>query len=133
MPEAAIEKTYKFRTSASSICGLSLTRRTFLSQEERMTQLTHIQPADLGEADQALKTKHRAVWASGNYAAVVTDIVSELVPDPGRGGRDQARRSGTGRRDGYRQRNRPRSANRRTGDRLRSHARTDGGRQEVGR
>jgi len=29
-----------------------------------MTQLTHIQPADLGEADQALKTKHRAVWAS---------------------------------------------------------------------
>ena len=45
-----------------------------------MTQLTHIQPADLGEADQALKTKHRAVWASGNYAAVVTDIVSELGP-----------------------------------------------------
>ena len=45
-----------------------------------MTQLTHIQPADLGEADQALKAKHRGVWASGNYAAVVTDIVSELGP-----------------------------------------------------
>lgn len=45
-----------------------------------MTQLTHIQPADLGEADQALKTKHRAVWASGNYASVVNDIVHELGP-----------------------------------------------------
>ena len=45
-----------------------------------MTQLTHIQPADLGEADQALKTKHRAVWASGNYATVVDDLVHELGP-----------------------------------------------------
>jgi SAM-dependent methyltransferase len=45
-----------------------------------MTQLTHIQPADLGEADQALKTKHRAVWASGNYANVVDDLVHELGP-----------------------------------------------------
>jgi SAM-dependent methyltransferase len=45
-----------------------------------MTQLTHIQPADLCEADQALKTKHRAVWASGNYANVVNDIVHELGP-----------------------------------------------------
>jgi ubiquinone/menaquinone biosynthesis C-methylase UbiE len=45
-----------------------------------MTQLTHIEPADLGEADRTLKTKHRAMWASGNYPAVVTDIVSELGP-----------------------------------------------------
>ena len=45
-----------------------------------MTQLTHIQPADLGEADQALKTKHRAVWASGNYSAVVNDLVNPLGP-----------------------------------------------------
>ena len=45
-----------------------------------MTQLTHIEPADLGEADRTLKTKHRAMWASGNYQAVVTDIVSELGP-----------------------------------------------------
>jgi ubiquinone/menaquinone biosynthesis C-methylase UbiE len=45
-----------------------------------MTQLTHIQPADLGEADQALKTKHRAVWASGDYANVVDDLVHELGP-----------------------------------------------------
>jgi SAM-dependent methyltransferase len=45
-----------------------------------MTQLTRIEPADLGEGDHALKTKHRAVWASGNYAAVVNDLVSELGP-----------------------------------------------------
>jgi ubiquinone/menaquinone biosynthesis C-methylase UbiE len=45
-----------------------------------MTQLTHIQPADLGEADRALKTKHRAMWASGSYPTVVTDLVHELGP-----------------------------------------------------
>ena len=45
-----------------------------------MTQLTYIEPADLGEADRALKTKHRSMWASGNYAAVVTDLVGELGP-----------------------------------------------------
>jgi ubiquinone/menaquinone biosynthesis C-methylase UbiE len=45
-----------------------------------MRQPTHIQPVDLGEADRALKTKHRAMWASGNYPAVVTDLVSPLGP-----------------------------------------------------
>jgi hypothetical protein len=45
-----------------------------------MTQLTHIEPADLGETDRTLKAKHRAMWASGNYPAVVTDIISELGP-----------------------------------------------------
>jgi SAM-dependent methyltransferase len=45
-----------------------------------MAQLTHIEPADLGETDRTLKTKHRAMWASGNYPAVVTDIVSKLGP-----------------------------------------------------
>jgi len=45
-----------------------------------MAQLRHIQPADLGEADRALKTKHRAMWASGNYSAVVTDVVAPLGP-----------------------------------------------------
>jgi ubiquinone/menaquinone biosynthesis C-methylase UbiE len=45
-----------------------------------MTQLRHIQPADLGEADRALKTKHRAMWASGDYSAVVTDVVAPLGP-----------------------------------------------------
>jgi SAM-dependent methyltransferase len=45
-----------------------------------MPQPTHIQPADLGEADRALKTKHRAMWATGDYHAVVTDAVSPLGP-----------------------------------------------------
>jgi len=45
-----------------------------------MPQPTHIEPADLGEADRALKTKHRAMWATGDYHAVVTDVVSPLGP-----------------------------------------------------
>ena len=35
---------------------------------------------DLGEADRALKSKHRAMWASGDYAAVAHEIVGELGP-----------------------------------------------------
>ena len=45
-----------------------------------MAQLRHIQPADLGEADRALKTKHRVMWAMGNYPTVVTDVVAPLGP-----------------------------------------------------
>ena len=45
-----------------------------------MTQLRHIEPADLGGADRVLKTKHRAMWASGNYPAVVNDVVAPLGP-----------------------------------------------------
>jgi len=30
------------------------------------------QPADPGAADQALKSKHRAMWALGDYSAVAT-------------------------------------------------------------
>jgi 2-polyprenyl-3-methyl-5-hydroxy-6-metoxy-1,4-benzoquinol methylase len=45
-----------------------------------MPQPTHIEPADLGEANRALKTKHRAMWATGDYHAVVTDVVSPLGP-----------------------------------------------------
>ena len=41
---------------------------------------TQSRPADLGPADQALKAKHRAMWALGNYAAVATDIISALGP-----------------------------------------------------
>jgi ubiquinone/menaquinone biosynthesis C-methylase UbiE len=44
------------------------------------TAVTHIQPADLGEADRALKGRHAAMWASGDYPAVVTDLVGELGP-----------------------------------------------------
>ena len=36
--------------------------------------------ADADEADRALKAKHRAMWALGDYPAVVTDIVSPLGP-----------------------------------------------------
>jgi hypothetical protein len=97
-----------------------------------MAQLTRIEPADLGEGDQALKTKHRAMWASGNYAAVVNDLVSELGPvlvetmeiKPGDLVLDVA--AGTGNAAIP-------AASRRTGDRLRPHPRTDGARQEVGR
>jgi len=45
-----------------------------------VTQLRHIEPTDLGEADRALKTKHRTMWATGNYPSVVTDVVAPLGP-----------------------------------------------------
>ena len=45
-----------------------------------MTQLRHIEPTDLGEADRALKTKHRAMWAMGDYPTVVTDVGAPLGP-----------------------------------------------------
>ncbi len=32
------------------------------------------------EADRQLKAKHRALWASGNYAAVAADLIPELGP-----------------------------------------------------
>jgi SAM-dependent methyltransferase len=35
---------------------------------------------DAVEADRALKAKHRAMWASGDYPALVTDIISSLGP-----------------------------------------------------
>lgn len=37
-------------------------------------------PADLGEADRALKAKHATMWALGDYAAVATEIVGDLGP-----------------------------------------------------
>jgi len=45
-----------------------------------VTQLRHIEPTDLGEADRALKTKHRAMWAMGDYPTVVSDVVAPLGP-----------------------------------------------------
>ena len=36
-------------------------------------------PADLA-ADRALKAKHRAVWASGDYPSVATNLISDLGP-----------------------------------------------------
>ncbi|MFJ5549178.1 class I SAM-dependent methyltransferase [Streptomyces sp. NPDC093225] len=37
------------------------------------------------QADQALKAKHRAMWALGDYPAVVTEVVAELGPELVRG------------------------------------------------
>ena len=45
-----------------------------------MTNMTVARPADLGAADRALKAKHAAMWALGNYDAVATDLVGELGP-----------------------------------------------------
>jgi SAM-dependent methyltransferase len=45
-----------------------------------MTSPVTTRPADLGPADQALKAKHRAMWALGNYDAVATQIVGDLGP-----------------------------------------------------
>ena len=42
--------------------------------------VTQPQPPDLGAADQALKEKHRAMWALGNYDAVATEIIADLGP-----------------------------------------------------
>ncbi len=36
--------------------------------------------ADPDAADRALKTKHRRMWALGNYSAVATEIIAELGP-----------------------------------------------------
>ncbi len=33
------------------------------------------------DADRALKAKHRALWASGNYPAVATELIAELGPE----------------------------------------------------
>src|SRR5688572_16326370 len=37
-------------------------------------------PTDALEADRALKSKHRAMWALGNYAAVAAEIIPALGP-----------------------------------------------------
>ena len=38
------------------------------------------QTIDAVEADRALKAKHRAMWAMGDYAAVATEVISPLGP-----------------------------------------------------
>ena len=38
------------------------------------------QTIDTIEADRALKAKHRAMWAMGDYAAVATEVISPLGP-----------------------------------------------------
>lgn len=41
---------------------------------------TTTSPVGLEDADRALKAKHRATWALGNYAAVATEVIAELGP-----------------------------------------------------
>src|SRR6188472_1407326 len=36
---------------------------------------------DQTEADRALKAKHRAMWALGDYPAVAIDVIPELGPE----------------------------------------------------
>ena len=43
-----------------------------------MTSSVQNPAADLGEADRALKAKHRTMWALGNYDAVATEIIADL-------------------------------------------------------
>jgi SAM-dependent methyltransferase len=44
-----------------------------------MSQSTQRPTTDL-EADRALKTRHRAMWALGDYPAVATDVIPQLGP-----------------------------------------------------
>jgi SAM-dependent methyltransferase len=40
----------------------------------------HAPAADRGEADQALKARHRSMWALGDYSAVASEIISGFGP-----------------------------------------------------
>lgn len=45
-----------------------------------MSEATGTDLSEGDAADRALKAKHRAMWASGNYAALASDIISQLGP-----------------------------------------------------
>jgi len=45
-----------------------------------MTEATGTDFSGADAADRALKAKHRAMWASGDYPALASDIISELGP-----------------------------------------------------
>src|SRR4029078_12141679 len=49
------------------------------STKGRRPEMT-TEPTNTAEAARALKAKHRAMWAFGDYPAVVTDLVSPLGP-----------------------------------------------------
>src|SRR4051794_32976398 len=40
----------------------------------------HVPAADRGEADQALKARHRTMWALGDYSAVASEIIAGFGP-----------------------------------------------------
>jgi ubiquinone/menaquinone biosynthesis C-methylase UbiE len=46
-----------------------------MSTTEQHVEATH------DDADRALKAKHRALWASGDYHAVATELIGELGPE----------------------------------------------------
>ena len=60
--------------------------------------------------DRALKARHRAMWALGDYPSVASDVIPELGPVLVDGDRCPPRRPGAGRRRGHRQRRRTRRA-----------------------
>ena len=76
------------------------------------------------DADRALKAKHAAMWALGDYPAVATEIIAALGPGPRRGRRHRGRPARARRRRRLRQRRHPgRRAPARDVDRQRPDAR----------
>ena len=73
-------------------------------------------------ADRALKAKHRAMWALGDYPAVAIDVIPELGPELVAASRRARRGPGARRRRRHRERRRARRADRRRGGRLRPDA-----------
>ena len=65
----------------------------------------------------AIKVKHRALWASGDYPAVATQVIAESGVDAGRRGRDPRARACTGRRCRLGECRDPGCRDRRRGDR----------------
>lgn len=43
--------------------------------------MTGTTSSDQADADAALKAKHRALWASGDYATIASDLISSLGPE----------------------------------------------------
>ena len=48
--------------------------------------MSTIEQVSAKDADRALKAKHRALWASGDYAAVAAELIPELGPELVRAG-----------------------------------------------
>src|SRR5262249_57965023 len=53
---------------------------TFRPQRARRLGKMSTMTSDAADADRALKAKHRAMWASGDYAAVAAEVVPQLGP-----------------------------------------------------
>ena len=99
--------------------------------DEQETAMT--ETIDQFTADRALKAKHRAMWALGDYPAVAIDVIPELGPELRRRRRRPRRRPGPRHRRRHRQRRRPRRPDRRPRDRLGPDPRAIRRRQRVRR